>query len=150
MTNSDQKECCAKPSNCCPRFNCKRLALTILAVFVTIWATDFLIHGLWLAPRYVETASLWRPAGEMITWAIFLGQFMAAAFFSIIFSYGYEGRGWMEGVRYGILMGLFASANTWISYAVSPMPLDITLSWVAASVGQGIVAGIVATLIYKK
>lgn len=126
------------------------MIVTILAVFASIWIAEFLIHGLWLAPRYVETASLWRPEGEMITWAILLGQFLAAAFFSIIFAYGYEGRGWMEGVRYGILMGLFASANTWIQYAVTPLPLDITLSWVAASVGEGVIAGIVAALIYRR
>ncbi len=30
--------------------NTKRLLLAILAAFVTVWVTSFLIHGVWMLP----------------------------------------------------------------------------------------------------
>ena len=34
-------------------------------MFVGVWITDFLIHGVWLQSTYKETMSLWRPEAEM-------------------------------------------------------------------------------------
>ena len=41
--------------------NCKSLIITILVAFVTVWATDFLIHAVWLSSTYGATKELWRP-----------------------------------------------------------------------------------------
>ena len=46
--------------------NPKSLLITILVAFVTVFATDFLIHQLWLGSTYKATASLWRPEAEMM------------------------------------------------------------------------------------
>jgi hypothetical protein len=40
--------------------NIKRLILAIVAGWVVIFATDFLIHQLWLGPIYEATKPLWR------------------------------------------------------------------------------------------
>jgi hypothetical protein len=45
--------------------NIKRLILAIVAAFVVLWVTDFLIHGIWMMPDYRATQSLWRPEAEM-------------------------------------------------------------------------------------
>ncbi len=129
--------------------NHKRLGLTFILVFITIWVTDFLVHAVWLSARYKETAPLWRPEGEMIPAALFGGQFIVASLFSIIFAKGYEGKCWMEGVRFGILFGILMAGQTLIQFAVTPLPVDITLSWIGAGVAQSILCGLVASKAYK-
>ena len=68
-----------------------RLILAVVAVFVGVWLTDFLIHGVWLQSTYKETASLWRPEAEMqshMGW-LFLGQFVLSVVFVVIWSKGF-------------------------------------------------------------
>src|SRR5258707_14065154 len=68
--------------------NPKRLILAIVAVFVGVWVTDFLIHGVWLQSTYAETMSLWRPEMEMrshMGW-LMLGQFLWALTFVVVWS----------------------------------------------------------------
>ena len=60
--------------------NPKRLIIAIVIVFIAIFATDFLIHGVWLKSDYAASASLWRPESEMqklMGW-LRLGQLLAA------------------------------------------------------------------------
>ena len=124
----------------------KRLLLGILAVFVTIFATDFLIHGLWMSPVYKATANLWRPEAEMSSHMGWLmgGQFLAAATFVMIWSKGFSDRSCMKSaVMYGLCMGLFSQAQTLISYAVSPLTPEIVGKWFVAGTLQGAIAGIV-------
>lgn len=134
------------------RVNTKRLWPTALAVFAWIFLSDFLIHGWWLKDAYMKTSQLWRPEAEMgqfMSWMM-SGQFLTAFFLSFIFTKGYEGKGWMEGARYGTLMGLFSVSQMCIQYAVTPLPASIFWSWVGAAMFQAIMAGIIASWIYKK
>ncbi len=45
--------------------NTQRLFIAIITGFVFIFATDFVIHAVWLDSDYKATASLWRPESEM-------------------------------------------------------------------------------------
>ena len=54
--------------------NPKRLVLAIVAVFVGIFATDMLIHGVWLNGLYKDTAQLWRTEAEMKHHMAYLGR----------------------------------------------------------------------------
>ena len=87
----------------------KRLILAIIAGWVVIFATDFLIHGLWLKPDYDATKAIWRPENEMqahICW-MFFAQFLCAATFVIIWAKGFSGGSIGCGAAFGLLMGLF-------------------------------------------
>lgn len=53
-----------------PSMNTKSLLITIAVAFVTVWATDFLIHAVWLGATYKETALLWRPEAELMSVSI--------------------------------------------------------------------------------
>ena len=103
--------------------NPKRFLLAILAVFVGIFATDFLIHGVWLDARYKETASLWRTEAEMqahMGW-LMLGQFLAAAMFTFIWAKGFAANSCIRGAcAFGVCMRLFMQTSTLITYAVQP------------------------------
>ena len=107
--------------------NPKRLLLAIVAVFVGIWVSDFLIHGIWLKSTYVETSSLWRPEAEMqrrMGW-LMLGQLLAAVTFVVIWSKGFPATASLGGAcLYGLFMGGFGQATTLVTYAVQPFPPD--------------------------
>ena len=132
--------------------NIKRLLLAILAAFVTIFMTDYLIHGIWLMPVYHATASLWRPEAEMGAYVGWMmgGYLLAAATFVLIWVKGFAVQGGPRcAVIYGLCMALFGQAETLIMYAVSPFTLEIVWKWFVAGVLQGIVLGVVTHLVYK-
>lgn len=132
--------------------NPKSLVVTILVAFVTVWATNFLIHGLWLAGAYKATASLWRPEAEMMAkmpWML-LGQFLVAAAFTMIFAACVaEKRCISCSIKFAACMGIFASAGQIIGFAVEPYPGSLVAKWVLAAIVQAVVLGIVVHKVYK-
>src|SRR5712691_389295 len=108
----------------------KRLILAIIVVFAGIWATDFLIHGVWLQSTYAATMSLWRPENEMkahMGW-LFLSQLLAAATFVLIWSKGFPATASLGGAcMYGAFMGLFSQTATLVGYAVQPFPPELAV-----------------------
>ena len=132
--------------------NTKSLLITIVAAFAVVFFTDFLIHGLWLSSAYHATASLWRPQSEMNGFMPWLsaGQFLAAATFSLLWAVGFAEKAKVTcSLKYGVTMGLFSQANTFITYAVSPLPADIAVKWFIAGVVQGALLGLVVFFVYK-
>lgn len=134
------------------KMNVNRFVMTTFAVFVYIFASDFLIHGVILQGTYKETASLWRPESEMHSYMVWMlmGQFMIAKGLSFVFAKGYEGKGVMEGVRFGLVMSPLILASTLIQYAVTPLPMSLFLAWLGFGFVQVILGGVVASLVYRK
>lgn len=132
--------------------NSKRLILAIVAVFVGVWVTDFLIHGVWLKSTYAETMSLWRPEAEMqghMGW-LMLGQFIIAATFVVLYAKGFAGMACLRcACLYGLFMGLFSQATTLITYAVQPFPASLAVKWFVAGVVQGLLMGVIVFFVYK-
>ena len=122
-----------------------RLILAVVAVFVGVWLTDFLIHGVWLQSTYKETASLWRPEAEMqshMGW-LFLGQFVLSVVFVVIWSKGFPATASLCGSAwYGTFMGLAKQANTLVTYAVQPLPANLAVKWFVSGLVQGALMGL--------
>jgi len=127
-----------------------RLLLPIIAVFIFIFAFDFLVHGYLLKGLYKETASLWRPEGDHKMAFIFASELLFAIMASYIFTLNFEGKGIGEGVRYGLLIGLLVGAIQIGTYCYMPIPLALTVAWFAGEVLRGLGAGVVLSLTYKK
>ena len=73
----------------------KRLLLTALAVFVFIFAYEWVFHGILLKDTYGMTPSLWRPQTEMMQhfhWLV-LGQAVIALMFTVLFAQGFAAGG---------------------------------------------------------
>ena len=132
--------------------NPKRLVLAIVAVFLGIWVTDYLIHGIWLANTYQATASLWRPEAEMqqhIGW-LFLGEFLAALTFVVLWAKGPAPTAKpLCAILYGLFMGLYNQATTLITYTVQPLPASLAVKWFVAGIVQGVVLGVIVFFVYK-
>ena len=129
-----------------------RFALAILATFVVKFATDYLIHGVWLAGAYTATQSLWRTDAEMqahFGWLL-LSQFIFSATFTTLWAKGFAAPARVQcACRYGLFMGLFSEAATLVTYTVQPFPADIALKWFGAGLGQGVLLGLVVFFVYK-
>jgi hypothetical protein len=131
--------------------NMKRLILAIVAGFIVIFATDYLIHGLWLVPDYEATKSLWRPEAEMhsrFQWMI-LAQVICAVTFVIIWAKGVVGGSVGNGIAFGLLMGLFQQIWAIVDYVVIPMPGELAAKWFFSGLAQAVLLGIVTALVYK-
>jgi tryptophan-rich sensory protein len=131
--------------------NMKRLILAIVAGWVVIFATDFLIHHLWLGPVYEATKPLWRPDDEMhtrICW-MFLAQFLIVATFIIVWAKGFAGRSVGTGISFGLLMGVFQQTWAIILFVVLPMPGELAVKWFFGGLMQAVLLGVVTSLVYK-
>lgn len=132
--------------------NPKRLILAIVAVFVGVFATDYLIHEVWLKSTYLETMSLWRPEAEMTArfgW-LMLGQFLATVTFVVIWSKGFPATASLGGAcLYGLFMGGFSQATTLVTYAVQPFPPGLAMKWFCAGLVQGVLMGVIVYFVYR-
>lgn len=131
--------------------NIKRLLLAILAGWVVVFATDYLIHELWLGPVYAATKPLWRPESEMHThfcWML-VAQFLIVATFVIVWAQGFAGRSIGAAVSFGLLMGVFQQTWAIILFVVMPLPAELAIKWFLAGLVQAVLLGIVTSLVYK-
>ena len=132
--------------------NPTRLIVAILIVFVGIFASDFVIHGVWLKSDYAASASLWRPEAEMqkfMGW-LMLGQLLAAITSTTLYAKGFADKACpVCAVMFGLFMGLFMQANTFITYAVQPIPAGIAVKWFVAGIVQGALLGLLLFFAYK-
>ncbi len=131
--------------------NIKRLILAIVAGWVLVLATDYLIHELLLAPLYAATKALWRPESEMpkyFCW-MFVAQFLIVTTFVIVWAQGFAGRSIGAAVSFGLLMGAFQQTWAIILFVVMPLPAELAIKWFIAGLVQAVLLGIVTSLVYK-
>jgi len=130
----------------------RRLLIAFVAIYVLLQVCNYLVHGLWLAPTYASLAEVWRPTAEMQSkiWIIFVTDAFWSFFFCYIFARGYEGKGHVEGARYGAIVGLFfAMSQSYNSYVIFPIPYSLALKWFLSGLATSVVLGIVAAAIYR-
>ena len=112
----------------------KKLWTTFIVVFVVYFILDWLINGVLLHSTYMaeDVAKIMRPEVDVNSnmWIIIICDLFYTFFFTLIFSKGFENKGWMEGVRFGFYVGLMVSLPmAYITYAVQPIPYSLALQW---------------------
>jgi len=131
--------------------NTQKYCLGSIGVFIFIFVFEWIFHGMILGETYSQTAHLWRPKEEMpqyMGWMV-LGQLLFAFIFSYIFLKGYENKGTMEGVRYGLLIATLYVPTNIILYSVIPYPAHLVVAWVIGGYIEMSIAGAVLATIYK-
>lgn len=130
--------------------NVKRFVFASLAVFVVGMILDFIIHNVILMEAYEALASIWRADMNSLMWIMYVGSFIFAFLFVYIFTKGYEGKGIMEGVRYGLIIGLLMLlTGVFGQYAMYPLPFNLIIQWFVFGMIEFIIFGVVAAVIYK-
>ena len=128
----------------------KKVWTGAIIVFVIIAVVDYLLNGVLLTGDYEATKDLWRPMAEMKMWIIFVTYAFIAYFFTLVFSKGFEGKGVMEGVRYGTYIAMMVSLPAaYGMYAAMPVPYSLALIWFLGGWVQFILCGIALTYVFK-
>jgi hypothetical protein len=130
--------------------NVKKLLLAAPAVLVTFMALDFVIHNLILSADYEANMELWRPDMMDKMWIMYVTGIIFSLLFVYVFAKGFEGKGIMEGLRFGVIMWLlFSVLGVLGQYMVYPVPEGLVIKWILFSLVEFLIAGIVVALIYK-
>ncbi|MCB4755660.1 MAG: hypothetical protein LHV69_01265 [Elusimicrobia bacterium] len=130
--------------------NVKRFIVTSVAVFLAFEILDAIIHMGILRKAYEALGPLWRPDMMSKMWIIHVGSLILAFLFTFIFIKGYENKGLGEGVRYGIIIGLFANIPyAFYEYAMFPLPLSLCLQWFLYGMIEFVLCGLLAAALYK-
>ena len=129
----------------------KRFLIHSAVVFVVFSLYGFVVHGILLEDTYNKVPGLWRPQAEtdaLMHW-FFIAYALMAVSFSMIFAKGYENRGLGEGLRFGLLIGIFLGAVNLIFYAVQPSTVNLTIITFLADIGMTVAAGLALAAVYK-
>jgi phosphotransferase system glucose/maltose/N-acetylglucosamine-specific IIC component len=127
----------------------------VVAAAIVAWLAYLVVspiaNNLLLADLYAEHAAIFRPQAQM---NLVLG-FAASAVGFLVFAYayakGYEGGvGAVEGLRFGVIVGLLLScfAVVW-NYVVLPLSGTLAVAWVADTIAEMAVYGLVVGLVYR-
>ena len=131
----------------------KKLAIAIVATFIVLMATNYLVHSIWLMPDYDAIPLSHRNPWSMQHrfWLLVLGQVFFSAMFAYIYTRGRENKPWIEqGIRYGILVALLTVIPTSLTeYTVYIIPYMLAIKWMVAGSIQMILAGLVVAAIFK-
>jgi hypothetical protein len=86
----------------------------------------------------------------MKCWIIPLGGMCFSFFFAFIFSKGYEAKGLLAGVRYGLYVALLIALPTSVNdYAMMQTPSSLTVQWVTFSAFEFVIAGAILSGIFQ-
>jgi len=129
----------------------KKFWIGFVAVFVAMEIMMFLVHGVILRSTYQATQSVWRPDMMSLMWIYHVLAVIGAFFFTFVFSKGYEGRGALEGARYGLYIGIWMSSGmAYGSYAMINIPYSLALQWFIYGVIEFIIYGVLLALVYGR
>lgn len=132
--------------------NTKNFVISVIAVFIFMFAYDWLVHSQLLMPLYMETPNLWRPDAEMqalFPWSIGI-DLAKAALIAYLFTQHYEARGMGEGVRFGLYIGALLGLMQLAAYTYLPVSLNLGLAWFFVYLLQGLGAGLILSLTYRR
>ncbi len=129
----------------------KKFWTGFVVVFVAMEVLMFIIHGVLLESAYQATKEVWRPDMMSLMWIYHVLAVIGAFFFTLIFSKGYEGKGVMEGVRYGLYVGIWMSSGmAYGSYSMINIPYSLALQWFCYGLIEYIIYGILLAMVFGK
>jgi len=130
--------------------NWKKLSISVIVIFIVYEIFNFVIHGAILGGFYEELASTWRQDMGQFMWIMNIGDLILAFFFVYIFARGYEGKGIMEGVRFGLYVtGLLTVPGMLAQFTIYNVTFTLTILWIIFGCIQMVVSGVIASLIYR-
>ncbi len=129
----------------------KKFWLACVVVLVVSEICSFLINGVLLAADYQATQAVWRTDMMRLMWVYHVLMIVGAFFFTFIFAYGYEGKGVMEGLRYGLYIGVWMSMGmAYGTYAMIAIPYSMAVKWFITGVVQYVLMGVAAAAVFGK
>lgn len=133
------------------RYFKSKVLFSAAVLFVLLNAGSYIIHQVLLGADYQAQEKLWRPDMIEKMWIFQIVFLFQAYFLAFFFSRGYEGSGWVEGLRYGVFMGLFLQVPAALSqYVVLPISEGLALKTCIYGMIEMVILGSILGLIYQK
>jgi hypothetical protein len=133
--------------------NWKQFVIAVIVGFIALWVMDYLVHELILGSAYEPFAgTVFRTEEDMMSklWAMILGEIIFVLMFVWVYTYGVKGKGAMEGVRYGLYIGLMFSVVSGLGmWASTPITAWLAWMWIIFGVIETIILGLIVGSIYK-
>ena len=133
--------------------NPKRILIALIAAFIALSATDYLIHQVWLKNTYaLDIGKLWRTETDMQAHmsGIFIGQFLIAIAFTMLWTrIALGGAGIQCAIALGVFMGLAYSGGVVIQGAVQPLPDGLVMKWIISGILQSVLVSVVLFFVHK-
>ena len=129
----------------------KGFLITWLAVLVGSNVYDALVHQVLLADLYQAFTHVWRPEAEIMSmFGLMLGtSVMWSCIFVYMFGWARKRPGVMEGVRFGVCVGLFTASISFGIYVILPVSLSVGISWFVAELVRCVLLGALASVVYR-
>jgi hypothetical protein len=130
--------------------NWKRYWLASVAVIIGRTLIAFFLFAIVFSSVYDQEIPGGRPEGEELHIAGLISMITWALAFTYVFARGYQNKGWLEGIRFGLVVWVFYFIPMLTGYwAYFLLPTN----WVMASLVAGLVeslgSGLITSLIYK-
>jgi hypothetical protein len=129
----------------------KRIAACAALVLVTKFAVGAALFGLVPTDVYEGASTSFRPEGTENHGIALFGYVAWSVAFSIVFARGFERRGWLEGVRFGLIVWLLYFVPTALGihgyFVVSPAWTCFAL---ISGLAEALACGSVAALVFRK
>lgn len=130
--------------------NKKRYVLISILVCAIFFLIEIFQHVTILGNSYSSYPEFMRTGGADIMALNIIGGLIFSFLFCYIFIKGYEGKGMMEGVRFGIIIGAFIWLPKMIfEYANFNYPGSWPLIWFMFGLIGTVIGGIICALIYR-
>ena len=83
-------------------------------------------------------------------WIMYILDLVWSFFFVFFFVKGYENKGIIEGLRFGLYIAIFFNlVNVYGQFTVYPIPYYLALQWFLYGLVQALILGAAAALVYK-
>ena len=129
----------------------KKVLIGFVVTFILLEVLDILVHGVILMGAYQATQNIWRPDMMQKMWILHIVKIVSSYIIAFIFSKGYEGKGILEGVRYGLYIGVLMSIGmAYGTYAMIAIPYSLALQWFIFGVIEYTIVGIALALVFGK
>jgi len=132
--------------------NNKTFWLGFLAIYVAWQILAYLTHNVLLAEHYEVQSSVFRPAAERrdMAWMLYASSAAFLFLFCQVFALANETRSVAEGMRFGLLLGLFFSIPAVVdNYVLYPITPAIAGLWFMAGVISFVIAGGIFATIWR-
>jgi len=133
--------------------NYGRLVLAAVAATVVDMVYGFVVYANLLKSEFERYPEIYRSGDMQMAFTLYMvcGLLLATLVASYIYAKGYEGgSGVQEGMRFGVLIGMFAgAAYSLVNYSVMNLGRKITGEMAIAGLVEWTIIGIVIGVVYK-
>ena len=133
--------------------NYPRIVIAAIAATVVDAVYGFVVWGQALNFEFARYPDIYRPSADQTAYLplMFVGILIGMFFAAWIYAKGYEGgSGFLEGVRFGAIMGLLIGAYAaGVNYGIMRIGKKMALTYAGGWVGEWLLVGLAIGLVYR-